>query len=538
MFKNMKIRNRMFFGFTVILILLIAVSVFSVFRMSHLAQFTTDMYNHPLTVSIAIRDAEIGIIKMHRGMKDVALAENEDQINAAADIVKQLEGEVRKNLEKAKENYLGDKKEFDELIDKFEKWEPIRQRVIELTREGKKADAAIITKGRGARHVEGLRELMAKVTQYANNKAVNFRDGAKSSETSSYLVVAIVDFIAIFIALVIAWWMTSAITRPVKMASSLMERLANGDLTVDVPDFSRDEIGMLLTAMKDMARNLKEQMRQLSEGIAVLSGSAAEISTTTTQFSTTTQEVATSVNEVMVSMREVKQTTGLSNEKAQEMAERSRNVVETSRNGRQAVQHTVESINSIQEQMMSIADSVVGLSEQSQSIGEIIAAVDDVADQSRLLAVNASIEAVKAGEQGKGFTVVADEIKSLAQQSKLSTSQVRTILTDIQKATSAAVMATEKGSKAVESGVQLAGQTGGAIDLLGENIEQTSQSAVQIEATSRQQAAGIDQVFSAMESINAAISQSADSARQLENSTRDLDDLGKKIKLIVDKYQV
>ncbi len=108
----------------------------------------------------------------------------------------------------------------------------------------------------------------------------------------------------------------------------------------------------------------------------------------------------------------------------------------------------------IQTHMDSIAASIVRLSDQSQAIGEIIASVNDLAEQSNLLAVNAAIEAAKAGEQGKGFAVVAQEVRSLAEQSKQATAQVRNILGDIQKATSAAVMATEQGSKAVEAGVK------------------------------------------------------------------------------------
>src|SRR5438128_3440680 len=111
------------------------------------------------------------------------------------------------------------------------------------------------------------------------------------------------------------------------------------------------------------------------------------------------------------------------------------------------------------EQMNSIAQIMVRLSEQNQAIGQIIATVDDLAQQSNLLAVNASIEAAKAGEEGKGFSVVAQEVKSLAEQSRQATTQVRAILSDIQKATSAAVMATEQGGKVVEAGVAQSGQT-------------------------------------------------------------------------------
>lgn len=539
MFKNMKIRNRMLLGFAIIVILLIVISIFSIMQLHRIALATTNLYNHPYTVSNSIRDAEIRIIKIQRSLRDIILSENVEDLENVINRIKVLEKETEDFLNIARKQFLGDKEEyFGPLFDNLEKWKPIREKMIELVNAGQKTEAHLYNNKVGVVHADNIKDLLGKVTHYADQRAREFHEGALDSERKTYIVVGIIDALAIIMSIWIAMWMTSSITRPLHTASNMMKRLSIGDLAVDIASYSRDELGIMLSSMKEMSTILRTQMRQLSESISVLSGSAAEISSTTAQFASTSQQVATSVNEVMVSMREVKQTTELSNDKARQMAAGARNVVETSRNGQQAVQQTISAINSIQEQMMSIADSVVGLSEQSQSIGEIIAAVDDVADQSRLLAVNASIEAVKAGEQGKGFSVVADEIKSLAEQSKQSTSQVRTILTDIQKATSAAVMATEKGSKAVERGVKQASQTGSAIDTLGENIEQTSQAAVQIEASSRQQTAGIDQVFSAMESINNAIAQSAESARQLERSTRDLDDLGKQIKLIVEKYNI
>jgi len=127
--------------------------------------------------------------------------------------------------------------------------------------------------------------------------------------------------------------------------------------------------------------------------------------------------------------------------------------------------------------MESIAESIVRLSEQSQAIGEIIATVNDLAEQSNLLAVNAAIEATKVGEQGKGFVVVAQEIKSLATQSKEATAQVRTLLGDIQKATSAAVLATEQGNKAVEAGVKQTAEAGDSIRLLADSVNEAAQAA-------------------------------------------------------------
>ncbi len=192
----------------------------------------------------------------------------------------------------------------------------------------------------------------------------------------------------------------------------------------------------------------------------------------------------------------------------------------------------------IQNQMESVANTIVRLSEQSQQIGGIIASVTDVADQSNLLAVNAAIEAAKAGEQGKGFAVVAQEIKNLAQQSKQATIQVRNILTDIQKATSSAVMATEQTSKAVENGVKQSAQAGDAIKKLAESSTKAVEAATQIVASSQQQTVGMDQIGLAMQNINQAGAENAASMVQAEKAAKGLNELGQKLKLLVDKYKI
>lgn len=266
--------------------------------------------------------------------------------------------------------------------------------------------------------------------------------------------------------------------------------------------------------------------RELREGIAKLASSASEILATTSQLASNVVQTATAVSETTATVEEVKQTAQLTTEKARYVLDSAQKASNVSTLGRSAVDDTVQGMHRIQTQMESVADSIVRLSEQSQAIGEIIATVNGLAEQSNLLAVNAAIEATKAGEQGKGFGVVAQEIKSLADQSKQATAQVRTILGDIQKATSAAVLATEQGSKAVEAGVKQSGDTGNSIRVLADNITEAAQAATQIAASSQQQMVGMDQVVVAMESIKQASTQNVAGTRQAEEAAKSLHQLG------------
>jgi methyl-accepting chemotaxis protein len=330
-----------------------------------------------------------------------------------------------------------------------------------------------------------------------------------------------------------------SIANPLKKLSDRVRRLALGDLTVSGFRQERaDEVGVLMNAFQDMLQILRDQTRRVMESTNSLSAAASQISVTAAQLAASSSETSTSVAEISTTVEEVRQTARVSNEKANNVAERAKQASQISELGRKSTEDAISGMKRIKEEMAYVAESIVKLSEQTQSIGEIISAVNDLADQSNLLSVNASIEAAKAGEHGKGFAVVAQEVKSLADQSKEATSQVKSILSDIQKATSAAVMATERGSKAVESGVYLSSQLGDSVGILSRSVMDSAQAAVQIAASSQEQLIGMDQLAQAMENIKEASFQNVDGARQLERATKDLEELGRKLKEVSDKFKV
>ena len=278
--------------------------------------------------------------------------------------------------------------------------------------------------------------------------------------------------------------------------------------------------------------------RDITEAINVLASSSNQIVTTIAELAAGTEQTAVATNETTTTAEEVKQAATVSTQKVRRVTEISQNAVQVSQSGEILVNETIGGINKIREQMEYIAETIVKLSEHNQAIGEIIASVDDLAEQSNLLSVNASIEATKAGEQGKGFLVVAQEIKSLAEQSRQATKQVRTILSEIQKATSTAVLATEKGSKSVEAVVKQSGGTGDSIRELTKSINEASQAVMQISASNQQQLIGMDQVVLAMLNIKQATAQNAAGTKQVEITVRSLQEVGQKLKDMVKHYTI
>jgi methyl-accepting chemotaxis protein len=314
------------------------------------------------------------------------------------------------------------------------------------------------------------------------------------------------------------------------------EQISEGDLTVEVrPKSEKDVVGKALAAMVQKLRHVTGEMR---EAITVLSASAEQIVATTSQVASAAAETATAVAETTTTIDEVKQTAQLSSQKARLVSDGATRAVQVAENGRQSVTDTIHAMKQIREQMESIAESIVRLSEQGQSIGEIMLTVSDLAEQSNLLAVNASIEAAKAGEQGKGFAVVAQEVRNLAEQSKQATVKVRGILNEIQSAANAAVMVTEKASRAVEAGVEQSAQSGESVQKLGDSIEEAAQASTQIAVSSQEQMAGMDQIAQAMDSIRLASRQNVAATKQTESTARNIQESGKKLTGLVALYKV
>ncbi len=290
--------------------------------------------------------------------------------------------------------------------------------------------------------------------------------------------------------------------------------------------------------LNETAAKLQRMITQARDAANELNTSVSEILATTTQQASGASEQSAAIAQTTTTVDELKTIAEQSVSRAQEVSGASQRTLDVSRAGQWAVQNTIASMTQIKVQVEGIAENILTLSEQTQQIGEIIATVNDIAAQSNILALNASVEAARAGEAGKGFAVVAVEVRNLAEQSRQATAQVKAILSDIQKATNATVMATEEGTKGVDEGVQLAAQAQDAIEQLAQVIEESAQAATQMVAGGRQQATGVEQVALAMRNINQATVQSLSSTHQSEQAAQDLDALAHSLTEIVEQYQL
>jgi len=287
----------------------------------------------------------------------------------------------------------------------------------------------------------------------------------------------------------------------------------------------------------ERTRDLANVIAELSEGISLLSNVGGDVMAASNQVSVCASETATAVEQTAVTVEEVRQTVRMTSQDSGQVAESALKAAQISLEGRKSTDETIAIMQRIRQEMDAISESMMRLNDQSQAIGQIIATVNSLAAQSNLLAVNAAIEASKAGERGKGFAVVAQEVKMLADQSRRATHQVGVILNDIQKATHQSVMAIEHGRQAVGMGVNQSEQTGGGIEMLAASVGQAAEAAGHIANASQQQLVGVDQVVAAMACIRHGTAHSLASSRQLEVAAQHLKDLAQKLKQLVTHYK-
>ncbi|MBX3169864.1 MAG: PAS domain S-box protein [Candidatus Eremiobacteraeota bacterium] len=284
-----------------------------------------------------------------------------------------------------------------------------------------------------------------------------------------------------------------------------------------------------ITERKAAEESKDRLLKAVTETSQELASAAQQILAASSQQSTGAQEQAAGVSQTVATVDEVTQTSEQAAHRLKAVADASQRTAEIGEVGRKSVEEAVSVMGGVRGQVESLAESILVLAEQAQQIGEIIATVNEIAEQTNLLALNAAIEAARAGEHGRGFSVVASEVKALAEQSKKATSQVRQILSAIQKATNSAVMATEDGSKSVNGAIKVVDQAGEAIRLLTDTINQSAQSAAQVAASAGQQAAGMAQIHQAMKSISLVATQNLAATKETERAARDLNLLGTRL---------
>ena len=329
-----------------------------------------------------------------------------------------------------------------------------------------------------------------------------------------------------------------SITRPLGQFMQFAEEVGRGDLSRTAPPSAVTDLERLGASLDGMVAGLKELTGQTARVTHDLNAAATEILASVGQQAAATREQAAAIQQITATIEEISQSGSQIADKARQVAGAAQAASTTTVVGLQSVQAATRAMEGVREQVEAFAEHIVALSEKTQAVGEIIAAVNDLAERSNLLALNAAIEAAGAGEQGARFAVVAQEMKSLADQAKESTAQVQTILTGIQKGINSSVLLTEEAVKRAESGKEQAETSERVIHEMADTTRASVQAFQQIIAATGQQQIGFDQVTQGMKDIRQAASQTAVATTQLESAVANVNALSQQLQKAVGRYRL
>lgn len=366
---------------------------------------------------------------------------------------------------------------------------------------------------------------------------------AKNAELEKYVIFMLIFTIVASVTIVIIT--SNTITRPLIQAINAAIKIANGERKINLVAQSTDETGVLITALAQMQQAIREgedalakkaaETKELLDNVVV---TLAEVKQSVDIQSAGATEQAASINEITASLSEIEKSTTQTVDKARALGKAAKKTQEKGQLGLDSVEESVLGMKAVRDKVQIIAQNILELSKQTQQVGEITAVVTNLAQQSKMLALNASIEAAKAGESGRGFAVVAAEVKNLAEQSEQSTAQVQQILEDIRRGTEKAVMVTEEGTKEVDQGMKQVEQAGEIIRSLNDIIHDATVASQQIEAAISQEGVGIEQITAGMNEINQVTASLTQSVKQTTEVIDNLSSISARLKASVDSYKV
>jgi methyl-accepting chemotaxis protein len=375
-----------------------------------------------------------------------------------------------------------------------------------------------------------LQSLSIEISRFTEESAKR----AVAQGQSSVVVLGIISLVSVIIGVVISRIFGAFIISAIRKATVI----ASGDLTQNIEVNSRDEIGELLTAINGMRQKLLDMLSDISDTTEQLSTASEEMSSITTQTSNTiqtqrseTEHVATAMNEMKATIQEVavniNNTASAANEAREQTLE-----------GRQVVQRSIDQINKLAEQVENSSITINNLEQHSEAINTVLDVIKGIADQTNLLALNAAIEAARAGEQGRGFAVVADEVRTLAGRTRQSTDEINEMIEKLQTGSRQAVAVMDQSRDESRSAVEFATQTGSAFASITQAVERINEMSTQIASASEEQGVVAEEINCNVVKINDMSNQTADGASEIAASSQNLAHMATGLRGLVARFNV
>ncbi|MDR3581623.1 MAG: methyl-accepting chemotaxis protein [Oryzomonas sp.] len=540
MLSNIKIGTRLAIGFLVMLFFMIVIAVIALTSFTKMNKKVEDITNDKWPKTVILNDVNNRINVVARAMRNGIILNDATEVKKELDRVAAERKEITNILGKLDKTIkTGEgKRILQEIKDRRAAYAVVQKEIIDLIGLGKRAEAgeALVKKLRPLQ--KDYFESVAKLTNLQGKRIAEAANEIEKTHKAVELEMIIALAVSLILAAGIGFIITRSITVPLGQAVQVNRKIADGDLSVSVTVDRKDEIGQLNESARLMIDNLRKIIIHLSDTAAQVATASAQLHATADQLATASEEVAAQSGAVATAGEEMSATSGDIAQNCNQAAEGSRLADTVATEGSEVVKRTVEVMERIAQKVLSSARTIEGLGARSDQIGEIVGTIEDIADQTNLLALNAAIEAARAGEQGRGFAVVADEVRALAERTTKATKEIGDMIRNIQNETKGAVAIMEEGVREVETGTEEAGRSGAALQEILDQIHAVTMQVNQIATAAEQQTATTSEISNNILQMSEVVQQTACGAQDSSEAASGLAKLAEELKGIVGQFKL
>ncbi|MDO4233568.1 methyl-accepting chemotaxis protein [Pseudomonas sp.] len=538
--RTMNIAPRAFLGFSLIGALMLILGLFALSQMSKIRAAGDDIAINGVPSFQTLNALTVTGVRM-RVLSHRLLTDREPNIQNRT--IELLE-EQNQQLNKSQAAYAKlisspvEQSDYNDYMRLMGEYRKIETRLVTLSRAGDLQELTRVLNAESAANAEQINVALNKLTDFNNGQLAIINQSAADQYSSAFNWVVGLLIIASLLTMLFAWLLTRSITQPIALALEAAETIAEGNLTRPIKVDGTDEAGRLLLAMQKMQEKLRDTLMRISGSATQLASAAEELNAVTdesarglAQQDNEIEQAATAVNEMTSAVEEVARN-------AVSTSEASKNATASAGDGRDLVHETVNAIERMSGDVQSTADLIGNLAEESRDIGKVLDVIRGLADQTNLLALNAAIEAARAGEAGRGFAVVADEVRALAHRTQQSTSEIERMVGSIQGGTQKAVSSMRNSTNRAESTLNIAKGAGLALETINTAVIEINERNLVIAAAAEEQAAVAREVDRNLVNIRDLSTQSSNGAAQTSAASGELTRLAVDLNSMVSRFRL
>ena len=538
--RNMNIAPRAFLGFACIGALMLFLGVFALNQMGKIRGATEDITLSSVPSIRALDDFTQLTLRL-RVLSYRLLTNREPEVQQKTLEAFELRNQQIRTAQSVYEKLIDSREErsaYDDYVRLLGQYRQIEERMKSLSRNNQIEELRTLLNTELLSNSEAVNTVLTRLLDINNSMANDSNQKAAEQYDSAFGLVVALLVLATALTMLFAWLLTRSITLPIAQALDAAENIAEGNLTQPIKVDGDDEAGRLLRAMNKMQEKLRDTLQRISGSATQLASAAEELNAVTdesarglTQQNNEIEQAATAVNEMTSAVEEVARN-------AVSTSEASKNATASAGDGRDLVQETVSAIERMSGDVQGTATLIGALAEESRDIGKVLDVIRGLADQTNLLALNAAIEAARAGEAGRGFAVVADEVRALAHRTQQSTSEIERMIGSIQAGTEQAVDSMRNSTERAESTLNIAKGAGMSLDTINSAIIEINERNLVIASAAEEQAQVAREVDRNLVNIRDLSVQSATGASQTSAASSELSRLAVDLNGMVGRFRL